>query len=227
MADTRRSGHEVTIVTLAPAALLVALVTHPYLHGQLPNEAAIATAVAADPTRWGLVHLAAGVASGLVILAFLAVRSYLRDAGDHRLSVVGVPFIVMGSVLFTMLPGMEFAALAAAETGGVADIAAAQAALQEWFVPVSAIGGLVFAIGVLAFIRGITASRILSRPLTAVVVGAFAVLAVSRLVPLAAAQFYLQSAAVILAFWPLAYHMWRLSTPGAEAEPGRAPAIRS
>lgn len=226
MSDTRRTSYEVTIVVLAPAALLVALVAHPYLHGRLPNAEAIATAVAADPTRWGLVHLAAGVASGLVILAFLAVRSYLRDAGDHRLSALGVPFIVMGSTLFAMLPGMEFAALSAAETGDIADIAAAQAALQEWFVPVLAIGGLTFAIGVLAFIRSITATRTLSRPLTAVVVGGLAVLAVSRVVPLAAAQFYLQSAAGILAFWPLAYQMWRSPAPGATAPPGHAQAVR-
>jgi hypothetical protein len=161
-----------------------------------------------------------------VILAFLAIRDYLRDAGDHRLSALGVPFVVIGSTLFAMLPGMEFAALAAAETGsGLADIAAAQAALQPWFVPVLAIGALSFAIGVLAFIRGITTTGILSAPLTAVVVGALAIMAVSRLVPLAVAQFYLQSAAGILALWPLAYRMWRYPTPRLAAQPGRAQAI--
>ncbi len=228
MSDTRRSSYEPIIVALAPAALFGALVAHPYLPGRLPNEAAVAAAVAADTTRWGLVHLAAGVASGLVVLAFLAIRSYLRDAGDHRLSAVGVPFVVIGSTLFAMLPGMEFAPLAAAETGtDLADIAAAQAALQEWFVPVLAIGALTFAIGVLAFIRGITATGILSAPLTAVVVVALAVMALSRFVPLTAAQFYLHSAAGILAFWPLAYHMWRRPTPGAAAQPGRAQAVRS
>jgi hypothetical protein len=228
MSDTRRYSYEAIIAVLAPAALFAALVAHPYLPGRLPNEAAVAAAVAADTTRWGLVHLATGVASGLVILAFLAVRSYLRDAGDHRLSALGVPFVVIGSTLFAMLPGMEFAALAAAETGtDIADIAAAQAALEEWFVPVLAIGALIFGVGVLAFIRGITATGILSRPLTGLVVGALAVMALSRFVPLTAAQFYLQSAAGILAFWPLAYHMWSRPTPGAAAQPGRAQAVRS
>jgi hypothetical protein len=228
MSDTRRYGYEAIIAALAPAALFAALVAHPYLPGRLPNEAAVAAAVAADTTRWGLVHLATGVASGLVILAFLAVRSYLRDAGDHRRSALGVPFVVIGSTLFAMLPGMEFAALAAAEAGtDIADIAAAQAALEEWFVPVLASGALIFGVGVLAFIRGITATGILSRPLTGLVVGALAVMALSRFVPLTAAQFYLQSAAGILAFWPLAYHMWSRSTPGAAAQPGRAQAVRS
>ncbi len=228
MSDTRRSSYQAIIVALAPAALVGALVAHPYLAGRLPNDVAVAEAAAADATRWGLVHLATAVASALVILAFLAIRSYLRDAGDHRLSAFGVPFVVIGSTLFAVLAGMEFAALATAETGGdLADIAAAQAALQVWFVPVLAIGALTFAIGVLAFIRGITTTGILSRPLTAVVVGALAVMALSRAVPLAVAQFYVQSAAAILALWPLAHHMWRDSTPRAAAQPGRAQAVRS
>ena len=224
MPNTRKTSYGPIIVALAPTALFVALVAHPYLAGRLPNDTAVAAAVAADTTRWGLVHLAAGLASALVILAFLAIRDYLRDAGDHRLSAVGVPFVVIGSTLFAMLPGMEFAALAAAQTAGtnLADIAAAQAALQEWFVPVMMIGALTFAIGILAFIRSITITGILRTPVTALVVGALAVMALSRLVPLAAAQLYLHSAAAILALWPLAHHMWRYPTPGAAAQPGRA-----
>jgi hypothetical protein len=227
MSDTRRSSYDVIIVALAPVTLFAALVAHPYLPGRLPNAEAVAEAVAADTTRWGLVHLATGVASGLVILAFLAIRSYLRDAGDRRHSALGVRFVVIGSVLFAMLPGMEFAALAAAETGTVADIAAAQAAVEEWFVPVLAIGSLSFAIGVVAFIRGITATGVLSRRLTAVVAGALVVMVVSRAVPFAATQFYLQSAASILALWPLAYQMWRAPTPGAAAQLGRAGTVTS
>lgn len=228
MSDTRRSRYEVIIVALAPVALLGALAAHPYLPGRLPDDGAIAEAVAADTTRWGLVHLAAAVASGLVILAFLAIRSYLRDAGDHRYSALGVPFIVIGSTLFAMLPGIEFAALAAAETGGdLAAIAAAQAAVGDWFVSVAAIAALTFAIGVVAFIRGITATAVLGRPWTAVVAGALVVMLVSRAVPLAAAQFYLQSAAAVLALWPLAYQMWRGPMPGAAAPPGRAGGVTS
>ena len=88
-------------------------------------------------------------------------------------------------------------------------------------MPVLAVGALTFAIGVFAFIRGITATGILSTPWTAVVIGALAVMVLSRAVPLAAAQFYVQSAAGILALWPLAYHMWRYPTPRAAAQPGR------
>lgn len=221
MSDTFGSTYEATIVALAPVALLGALVAHPYLPGRLPNAEAVAAAVAADTTRWGLVHVATAVASGLVVLAFLAIRDHLRDAGDHRLSALGVPFIVIGSTLFAMLPGMEFAALAAAETQpDIGDITAAQTAVQPWFVPVLFLGALTFAIGVLAFVRAVTATGILSGPATAVVVGALGVMAVSRLVPLTAVQFYLQSAAAVLAFWPLAYHMWRSATPRTAAQTG-------
>jgi hypothetical protein len=52
---------------------------HPYI-ATLPDEAAVAEAVAADTTYWGLVHLTAAVASGLLVLAFLTIRSYLREA---------------------------------------------------------------------------------------------------------------------------------------------------
>lgn len=212
---------QAAIVAIAPVALAAALLTHPYLPGRMPNEAAIAAAVADDPTRWGLVHLATGFASGLLILAFLAVRSHLRDAGDDRRSAVGVPFIVIGSTLFTMLPAMEFAPLTAAVTGGtLSEIAAAQAALAGWFVPVLAFGGATFGIGVVAFIRAITATGILGRTRTAVVVAGLALLALSRFVPLAAVQFYVQSAAAIVALWPLAHHLWQHRAIGP-ARPAR------
>jgi hypothetical protein len=68
---------------------------------------AVAVALAADTTRWGLSHLVTGVASGLLILAFLAIRSYLRQAGEERWSVLAFPFIVMGSTLLALLPAME------------------------------------------------------------------------------------------------------------------------
>ncbi|HUH07080.1 MAG TPA: hypothetical protein VML96_04645 [Egibacteraceae bacterium] len=220
MSTTLISKYQAAIVAIAPAALMVTLVAHPYVRGRLPNDAAIAAAVAADPTRWGLVHLGTAVASGLLLLAFLAIRSYLREAGEDRFSVLGVPFIVIGSTLFTLLPAMEFAPLAAAETGAdTAGIAAAQAALTPWFFPTLLIGALTFAIGIYAFAKAIAASEILSRRTTSLVVGALAVMTLSRFVPLAAVQFYVQSAAAIAALWPLAYQMW--------THPAAQPAVRT
>jgi hypothetical protein len=195
-----------TIAALAPVVLLGAFLWHPPIPGRLPNDAAIAAAVVADPTGWGLAHLAAGVASAFVVLAFIAVRSYLREAGGERWSALGLPLIVVASTLYALLPGMEFAPLAAFETGG--DVQAAQAALAPWFVPTLIASTLTFALGVLAFAKGVAGSRALPPGLAWLVVAGLVVMAATRLVPLAAVQFYAQSVAAIVALWPLAYVMW-------------------
>ena len=203
-----------TVVVVAPVVLLAVFVAHPYLSGRLPNDAGVAEAVAAGPTQWGAVHLATAVASGLIILSFLAVRSYLREVGENRFSSLGVPFVVMGSTLFAFLPGMEFAPLAAAEMGATAmEIEAAQQALESWFLPVLVTGASAFAIGAFAFARAISIATVGSRGLTNVVVAALIVMAVSRFVPLAAVQFYVQGVAVIVALWPLAYAMQTQAVP--------------
>jgi hypothetical protein len=206
--DSGRNQWRTIILVVAPAVLLAALVAHPYLSGRLPNDAEVAEAVAGGTTLWGLVHLAASVASGLIILAFLAVRSYLREAGEDRLSTFGVPFVVVGSTLFAVLPGMEFAPLAAAETGATAaGIEATQEALSSWFVPVLVSGALAFAIGVFSFARALSVTTLGGRALTRVVVVALIVMAISRFIPLAAVQFYVQGVAAIVALWLLAYAM--------------------
>ena len=83
------------------------------------------------------------------------------------------------------------------------------AALAPWFLPVLVTGAATFAIGIFAFAKGIADSRILSRRLTWLVVGALVVMAIARLVPVGAVQFYVQGAAGIVALWPLAYEMWK------------------
>jgi hypothetical protein len=206
MSQATRARFGAAIVALAPTVMLAGLFAHPYI-ATLPDEAAVAEAVAADTTYWGLVHLTAAVASGLLVLAFLAIRSYLREAGEERWSILALPFIVMGSTLFAVLPGMEFAPLAAAKAG--ADAEAAQAALASWFIPIMVTGAITFAVGVFAFAKGIANSRVLSRRLSRLVVGALVVMAISRLVPVGAVQFYVQGAAGVVALWPLAYEMWR------------------
>jgi hypothetical protein len=104
---------------------------------------------------------------------------------------------------------MEFAALAAVETR--ADVAAAQAAIDPWFLPVLLTGSGIFAVGMLGFVLGIVRSGILGKRLRALVLGALVVMAAVRFVPLGAVLFYVGSAAASLALWPLAYEMWRQS----------------
>jgi hypothetical protein len=179
------------------------MVSHPYLAGRLPDHAGVADAVADGTTRWALVHLAAAVASGALILAFIAIRGYLRERGDPALSAVGLGFIVMGSVFYVVLPGMEFTPLAALEAG--ADPEAAQAALDDWFVPVLFIGAVLYAIGVGLVAAAIRRHGGLGSTLTMIVVLALIVMVASRFAPFAIGQLYVQSMATLIALWPLAW----------------------
>jgi hypothetical protein len=209
MTESTASRLRAVAAALAPLALLASFVWHPHLHGRLPNAPAIAEAVAEDPTRWGLAHLAAGVASGVVVLAFIAVRGFVRERGDDPWSALGLPFIVIGSVLYAMLPGMEFAPLAAVASAG--DPEAAQRALQPWFLSVLMIGAATFAVGLLSVAKGIAGVGILSAGATRLVVAGLVVFAASRFVPLFVVQGYVQAAAAMVALWPLAGRMWSSS----------------
>ena len=205
MSTTTRARFRAAIVAVAPAVLLVGFFYHPYI--SLPTDpVAIAAALASDTTRWGLSHLAVGVGSGLVVLAFLAIRSYLREAGEERWSILALPFIVLGSTLFVFLPAMEIAMLGAAEAG--ADIQASLIAMDPWFFPTLLAAALTFALGVLGVAMGIVRSGVLDPRLTWLVVGALVVMAAARFVPLGAA-IYVGGASAIVALWPLAYEMWK------------------
>lgn len=201
------------VVAVTPVLLLVAAAWHPYIPGRLPNDTAVAEAVLPDPTRWGLAHLAAGVAFGFAVLAFVAIRNQLREAGEQRWSGAGLPLVVLGSAVYTMLPGMELAPLAAAESG--ADVAAVQAALEPWFVPVLIAGAGLFVLGTVGFAAGIIRSGLLGPGTAGLVITALVVMAVSRLVPLVAFQLYVQGLAALVALWPLAYRIWRPPRPAA------------
>ena len=220
MSTTTRVRLRAAIVAFAPGMLLAGFVYHPYV-ANATDEAALAAAVASDTTRWGLSHLAIGAAYGLVALAFLAIRSYLRDAGEERWSVLALPFAVMGSALFMILTGMEFAPLAAAETGG--DVEATQSELIPWFVPILATGGISFAFGALGFAMAIMRSRMLNAQLTRLVVGALVVMAAVRFVPLGAAQYVIGVAGVV-ALWPLAAEMWKRPNQRPAGQPRTVPA---
>jgi hypothetical protein len=192
-------------VFVAPAILFAGFALHPSVSNPTDAEA-IADAVVADTTRWGVAHLAAGVGFALMVLAFIAIRSYLRDAGEERWSSKALPLAAVGSALFVILPGLEFAPLAAAETGG--DVEGAQEELLPWFLPVFAVATVAFSLGALGFALAIARSGRLSKQLARLVVGALIVMVAARFVPLFAAQIVVGLAAVV-ALWPLAYAMWR------------------
>jgi hypothetical protein len=197
------------ILVIAPAVQVFGHSYHPWIGnpGDAGFLARLAAAVAANPTRWAVAHLLVGIGSGLLALAFLGIRSYLREAGEERWTAWGLPFIVLGSTLFAMLPAMEFAPLAAARAGG--DVAATQAALLAWFTPLLLASAIVFGLGALAFAAGVARSGVLSPTLTWVVIVALVVMAGARFLPVGAAQLYVGPVAGLVALWPLAYVMWK------------------
>lgn len=206
-------------VAAAPVMLLTAFLLHPRIGSGLPDQDAVGAAAAEQTTRWGVAHLVAGMASGVIVLAFLALRSWLRGTGGDRWSGRGVPLVVMGSTLYTFLPGMEFAPLAAAESGG--DVVAAAESLVAWFVPIHVIGSVAFGVGVLAFCRAICDSALLTTRVEWVVVLALVVTFLARLVPVVALQFYVQAAASLVAFLPLAREMRRSARVADDCVAGR------
>lgn len=220
MSTTTRDRLRATIVFVAPTVLLLGLIYHPYI--AIPRESDVAAAAAEDTTRWGLAHLIVGVGFGLLALAFLALRAYVREAGEERWSVMALPLAVLGSALTAILTGMEFAPLTAAETGG--DVEAVQKELMPWFISVVVVSGLAFALGALGFAVAIVRSGMLSASLTWIVASALVVLAAARFVPLGVA-FYVSAVAGVVALWPLSYRLWEQSEGRAEQHARPTPAI--
>ncbi|MPZ93405.1 MAG: hypothetical protein GEU96_00555 [Propionibacteriales bacterium] len=219
--STTRSGSKVGAATVAagPILLLGALLWHPPLPGRLPDNDAVAEGTAADVTRWGMSHLAAAVAAAAIAVAFIVIRSHLRERGDGWLSAVGLALVVVGSTLYAVLPGMEFSALAAHENG--TDIAAAQDALQPWFIAVLLSGSLLFAAGTTLFAVAVVRSAPMGRTEAVVIATALVVLGVSRVIPIGVVQFYVQPAAALLALLPLAAVISSRSGERATASAGR------
>jgi hypothetical protein len=219
--STTRARFRAAVVVIAPAVLLVGFAYHPYVANGT-DESALAEAAASDTTRWGLAHLAIGFGYALLALAFIAIRSYLREAGEERWSSPALPLVVAGCALFPILTGMEFALLAAAETGG--DVEGAQTELMPWFIPVLLAGAITFALGALGFAMGIKRSGVLNEQRAWLVAGALTVMVAARFVPLGAAQ-YVIGVAGLLALTPLAYEMWERPKAQLGGQPQSTPTM--
>lgn len=208
-------------LVVAPIVILVAFLTHPHIGTRVGEPGlydAIAAEVAAHQGIWIFSHLLLAVGSGLLALAFIALRGYLREAGEDRWSTVGLPFVVLGSVLFALLPAMEMAPVAAFEAG--VDVAAVQGALDETvFPPVLLAGSVIFGIGAIAFAVATHKSGVLGKGAGLTVAAALVVVAITRFVPVFAVLFYVQSAALIVALWPLGYTMWRRAGASPAEQP--------
>ncbi|MGY1680533.1 hypothetical protein [Geodermatophilus sp. SYSU D01176] len=186
-------------VAVGPVVLLGALVYHPFV-ADLRHKHDVAAALTVDTTRWSLAHLGVAVASALVALAFLAVGAAVRRRGEWRWSGRSVPFVVVGSTLFALLPAMEIAVLAASLAG--ADAEAVLLELDAWFRPLLVGSAAVFAVGLACVACAVVRAGVLGRSATALVVGALTVAGVSRFLPFGAALI-VGAAALVVSLWPL------------------------
>jgi hypothetical protein len=193
-------------IALGPLFLMAAMFYHPYI-ADLTDESQVAGAMSTHvrTARWGLSHLAVAAGLGLLLLAMLAVRTHLREAGEHRWSAVAVPFLVMGTIVFTFLPAMEIAMIGAFDAG--TDPVALQANLSTWFVPLMVTSAVLSGVGTVLLAAGIVRSGVLAAPQARIVAGALAVLAVSRFVPQGRAL-YVGAVAAVVALVPIAIRMW-------------------
>ncbi len=194
----RRTTAAATVAT-APIVLLAGIGDHPVI-ADLRDKEAVAGALTADVTRWSVAHLLVAVGAPLVAVALLAVASVLRQRGEWRWSPRSVPFVVVGSTLFAMLPAMEIAVLAATLAG--ADPDAVLRELDPWFAPLLVAGAAAFAVGAAFLARSVVSAAVLGRGATTLVVTALLVAAASRFLPFTAALL-VGAAALVVALWPL------------------------
>jgi hypothetical protein len=214
MSETFRGRAEAGAVLFGPLFLMVAIIYHPYI-ADLTNPSEVAGAMTQGTARWGLVHIAVGAGFGFLLLSFLGVRSYLRDAGEQRWSALAVPFLVIGTIFSAFLPAMETGIVAAVGTG--ADPVALQNNLSTWFVPILFSSAVLSGIGVVLLAAGIVSSGAFDAQRARIIAGVLVLLAASRFVPQGRAL-YAGALAGVVALTPIAVQMWR----GAHAVgPGR------
>ena len=194
----RRTTAAATVAT-APVVLLAGIGYHPFI-ADLRDKEAVAAALTADVTRWSVAHLVVAIATPLVTLAFLAVTAALRQRGEWRWSARSVPFVVIGSTLFALLPAMEITVLAATLSG--ADPVAVLLELDAWFMPLLLSGAVAFAVGAAFVARSVVSAAVLGRGATTLVVTALLVAAASRFLPFTAALL-VGAGALVVALWPL------------------------
>ncbi len=201
-------------VAAGPLLLLAGLVWHPFIP-DLTDSADVARHLEEDTTTWLGAHYLVAVGAAVLLLGFLAVRTFIRTTrGPEPLTARALAPLVIGSCLFVMLPAMEIAMLAVAEAGG--DVAETQEALGTWFLPTLVAGAIFYGVGAVLFGVGVLRAQVLPRGVSWVVLVAFAVSALGRLVPMTLVLM-ISIVALNVAMLPLAAAMWRPAT-GPEGE---------
>ena len=223
MSNSAQAKLRAVAVFVFPVIGLVGLLYQPYVN-DLTDPAAVGAAVAAGPTRWLWSQTLQAAALVAAILAVVAIRIYLRDAGEDRWSFPAVPFVTIGAAVFIFLLG-------AGAVGGwvIVELGGSAGEVGQFFdeagrfaLPAFVIGGIAFSLGLLSLAAAVRRSGTLGDAAAWLVVIAVIVLVVAGFIPAGWADLVVGVAAVIAA-WLIAYQMWQdastASAPGVHAEP--------
>ncbi len=186
----------------APVPLLVAFIIHPYLKDEF-DIPAVAAEVVADPERWVLAHIMLMVAFAVMLIAIVALRGLLQTAGEDRWSVIGIPLLVAGGIVFAAVWGMEITVAAVADLGG--DVEAVFDESDQWLGPVGIAGYVMWILGWLSMALAVYRSRCLGRRQMWVVLVA-TVLMIGGLSYPATGGGYLFAFGLMGFTWMLGYH---------------------
>ncbi len=121
----------------------------------------MAAEVVADPERWVLAHIMLMVAFAVMLIAVAALRELLRTAGEDRWSVIAVPLLVAGGIVFAAVWGMEITVAAVANLGG--DVEAVFDESDRWLGPIGIVGYVMWILGWLSMALAVYRSRTLGR----------------------------------------------------------------
>ena len=182
--------------------LLLAFIIHPYLKDEF-DIPAVAAEVVADPERWVLAHIMLMVAFAVMLIAIVALRGLLQTAGEDRWSVIGIPLLVAGGIVFAAVWGMEITVAAVANLGG--DVEAVFDESDRWLGPVGIAGYVMWILGWLSMAVAVYRSRTLGRRQMWVVLVATAVMIGGLSYP-ATGGGYLFAIGLMGFTWMLGYH---------------------
>lgn len=208
MSDLTHARVRAAIVMLAPLVLLAGALWHPYVANEM-NAADVEAGLAAGD-RWIWSHIVLAFGFGLMVAAIHAIVNYVHEAGERTWSGLAMLLGAVGGVGYGFLVGAEGLGARFAVDAG-ADVSMFVTGFEPWF---GVFFGFVilFSLGVLSLAVAIWRSHALKMNelrLTEVGLMATAVLA---LVPMGWAGLA-ASATSIVAFWPVAYEMWRHGAP--------------
>lgn len=204
------------ILAVAPLALLAGALVHPYLGG-VPDTAALAQAVAANPTRWGIAHIVIGVGIALALLLFFAVRVHLHDKGEDVWSFWATPLATIGLGLVGFMVGAE--GVGGRGAAALGDVQTFFEQVMAWAVPLYLTANVLLGFGLLGFAKGVSTSGILAKNATRIVWAGAVIATVALFLPTGWAA-HLVSVGMLAFAWPLAEHLW--SESQGDAPPSAA-----